>query len=582
MTLIDGVVVALYILATLAIGVFAARRTKTASDMFAAGGRSPWWVSGLSGFMTLKSAGTFVVWGGLAYSQGVVAIAINTMIGISGLLVGWLLAGRWRRLGVATPAQFVAFRFGQGAVTFYTWAMLFVRIFSTGVALYAVSVMFAALVPMPEGMPFRDPASGTLSVSATIVLFGAIILFYTVIGGLWAVLMTDVLQFVVLQLAVLFVLPLLALALQAAPSLAPVPDGFFAPVSEQYSIWFLMGWVAVHFFFVGAEWAFAQRYISVPTDGDARKAAYLFGALYLISPTVWLATPILYRLLEPNANPEQAYILASKLVLPAGMLGLMMAAMFSATASAVSAQINVFAGVLSDQIYRRFMAPAADDARMLRAGRTFSFLIGVALTLVALAVPYAGGAQQIVLTVTAMLLPPLMAPTVWGLLSGRIGLRALVFSAAASFVAGLLIKFFMAKGGLLGGWDLALWFQVNPRMTDVLVGALLPNLILAGFHFSATGIQPGWKETERRIASYVPSREGAADHGSAQVVATSLAGSGIVMLALIPFDERGQATLAVFGLLMLVLAWFSNRIDKHARRAADIDPRPGAKPLICE
>lgn len=567
MQLIDGLVVALYVIGTLAIGVFAARRTRSASDMFAAGGRSPWWVSGLSSFMTLKSAGTFVVWGGLAYSQGVVAIAINTAVGFSGLLVGWLLAGRWRRLGVATPAEFVAFRFGQSAVQFYTWAMLVVRILSTGVALYSVSVMFAALVPMPAGMPFRDPVSGTLSVSATIILFGAIILFYTVIGGLWAVLMTDVLQFVVLQLAVLFVLPLLVMKLYATPHWAPVPAGYFAPLSHQYSLWFLAGWVAVHFFFVGAEWAFAQRYIAVPTERDAKKAAYLFGALYLVSPTIWLSAPILYRLIDGNANPEQAYVLASKLVLPAGMLGLMMAAMFSATASAVSAQINVFAGVLSDQFYRRMFAPTAADAQIMRAGRLFTLMIGSTLTGVALFVPYAGGAQQIVLTVTATLLPPLMAPTVWGLLSGRVGLRALFASALISFAVGLAIKFLMAKDAPLDGNAFASWIQGNPRMTDVLVGAVLPNIVLAIFHFTSGSIHPGWVETQRRIAAYLPCSEPAADHGSARIVSASLAGSGLLMVALLPFDDHGRVTLAIFAGAMLALAILSHWAGRSATRA---------------
>lgn len=570
MTPIDGFVVFLYIAGTLAIGVYAARRTRSAKDMFAAGGRSPWWVSGLSGFMTLKSAGTFVVWGGLAYSQGVVAIAINTAIGVSGLLVGWLLAGRWRRLNVATPAEFVALRFGPGAVQFYTWAMLLVRIFSTGVALYSVSVMFAALVPMPVGMPFRDPATGTLSVSATIVLFGAIILFYTVIGGLWAVLMTDVLQFVVLQLAVLFVLPLLAMRLHAAPTWAAVPTGYFSPLSDQYTICFLAGWVAVHFFFVGAEWAFAQRYISVPTDRDAKKAAYLFGALYLVSPTIWLSTPILFRLLDGGANPEQAYILASKLVLPAGMLGLMMAAMFSATASAVSAQINVFAGVLADQLYRRVVEPFADDAAVMRAGRVFTALIGATLVMVALAVPYAGGAQQIVLTVTAMLLPPLMAPTVWGMLSGRVGMAALLTSALGSFALGLAIKFLAAAGAPLGATAFGAWIQANPRMTDVLVGAVFPNIVLALFHAAARGVQPGWIETERRIAGYVPDPAGAADHGSGTIVSVSLAGSGILMLALLPFDDAGRGTLVVFALVMLALAAGTWRVGARRRFASSM------------
>jgi Na+/proline symporter len=562
---IDGLVVALYILGTLAIGLVAGRRTRSSSDMFSAGGHSPWWVAGLSSFMTLKSAGTFVVWGGLAYREGVVAITINTMIGFSGLAVGWLLAGRWRRLGVATPAEFVALRFGRGAVRFYTWSMLVVRIFSTGVALYAVSVMFAALVPLAPGTPFRDAATGNLSVAATVTIFGAIILFYTIVGGLWAVLMTDVLQFVVLQLAVLFVVPLLVMLLNSGVPHIAVPQGFFRPISDRYNLFFLIGWAAVHFFFVGAEWAFAQRYISVPTERDAKKSAWLFGALYLVSPTVWLATPILYRMIDAHADPEQAYILASKLVLPAGMLGLMMAAMFSATASAVSAQINVFAGVLSEQFYRPLFAPHADERHMMRAGRMLTLLIGLALIGVALIVPYAGGAQQIVLTITALLLGPLMAPTVWGLLSRRIGLAALLTAALTSFAAGLVIKFPMAPGGPLDRFALAQWIQGNPRLTDVLVGAVLPNIVLALFHVSRTATHPGWVETQRRSAAYAPTLPGSADHGSGNIVAISLAGSGLLMLALIAIDDQGRTPLAIFGTAMLLLAGIAWRAS--AKRA---------------
>ena len=103
---IDCLVLVLYLVGTLALGLHYARRNKRSKDMFAAGRKSPWWVSGLSGFMTLKSAGTFVVWGGLAYREGVVAIAINTCIAISALLVGLFVAGQWRRTGVTTPAEF--------------------------------------------------------------------------------------------------------------------------------------------------------------------------------------------------------------------------------------------------------------------------------------------------------------------------------------------------------------------------------------------------------------------------------------------------------------------------------------------
>ena len=564
MTLIDCLVLGAYLIGTLLVGLHYAGRNKRSSDMFAAGGKSPWWVSGLSSYMTLKSAGTFVVWGGLAYREGVVAVAINTCIGVSALLVGLFVAGRWRKTGVTTPAEFVEIRFGMRAVLLYTWSMMAVRIVSTGVALYAVSVMLVALVPLESGNVLRDPATGHLSLRFAIVLFGAIVVTYTVAGGLWAVLMTDVLQFIILQLAVLFVIPLLLMKIHSGIPLAEVPEAFFSPISDQYTLWFMAGWVGVHFFLVGAEWAFAQRYICVPTDRDARKSAYLFGALYLISPALWLTPPILFRMLQADANPEQAYILASQLVLPAGMLGLMMAAMFSATASAISGQINVFAGVLTEQFYRRRFRPKASESNLLRAGRLFTFLIGVALIVMALWVPEMGGAEKIVLTLTGMLFGPLMAPTIWGLLSGRIGSGTVFVTAFVSFAVGLFVRFGMEAGDAFSRNSLGYWIQANPRMTDVLVGAVLPVLILTVAQLSSRRTDPGWHEIERRTATYEPTT---LDHGDtvdrapARVIAISLAASGLLTLSLLLFNEEGRLALFIFGTLLLLISLFTWRVS---------------------
>ncbi|MEQ7155139.1 sodium:solute symporter family transporter [Brevundimonas aurifodinae] len=554
MTPIDYAIFIAYLIGTLAIGFVFFSRNKTSSDMFAAGGHSPWWVSGLSGFMTLKSAGTFVVWGGLAYQMGVVAIAIVTCIGLSGLLVGRFVAGYWRRLGISTPAEFIEFRFGPSAVQFYTWSMMAIRTLSSGVALYAVAVMLVTLIPLPEGNPLRDPVTGNLSLTVAIIAFAAIIIVYTVSGGLWAVLMTDILQFVVLQLAVLFIIPLLFFALKDAPQVT-LPTGFFVPFSEQYTLWFLAGWVLVHFFVIGAEWAFAQRFLCVPTERDARWAAYLFGGLYLISPTIWLMPSLMYRMIDPSANPEQAYILASQFVLPTGMLGLMMAALFSATASAISGQINVFAGVFSEQFYRRLFAPAATDKQMVWAGRVSMFLLGLLLLGVALAVPLMGGAQQIVLTLTGLLLGPLLAPTVFGLVSKRIGLRDVFITAGTSFAVGVFLKFGLkAFGGPF--MPAAEWVRLNPRMVDVLVGAVLPTIILSLAHFTRKSTSAGWAETQRRYDTYTPSQASTAGEGSAATTVTwiSLGATGLVVLSLIFINSTDQVALAIFGLILMALS----------------------------
>ena len=173
MTNLDFFVLLAYIAGVFAIGGLFGSRIKSSRDMFAAGGISPWWVSGLSGFMTMFSAGTFVVWGGIAYRHGFIAISISLCYGISALMVGWLLAGKWRDLGITTAAEFIELRFGKAAVHFYTWTGMLYRLTSVGVAVYSVAVLLSALVPLPEGFPMRDPASGTLALSWAIIIFAA-------------------------------------------------------------------------------------------------------------------------------------------------------------------------------------------------------------------------------------------------------------------------------------------------------------------------------------------------------------------------------------------------------------------------
>lgn len=202
----DWIVLTLYLTGTLAVGVFLGRIVRNSSDMFAAGGQSPWWISGLSAFMTMFSANTFVVWGGIAYEYGMVAVVINLCYGVAAILVGFTVAGKWRAMGIATPADYIQLRFGRHALHFYTWFMMAFRIIGTGGALYAIARLMLAV--MAGGESSEDFALSSPQLNIAIMVFALVVVGYTMIGGLWAVLMTDTVQFIILNLAVIFVIPL--------------------------------------------------------------------------------------------------------------------------------------------------------------------------------------------------------------------------------------------------------------------------------------------------------------------------------------------------------------------------------------
>jgi Na+/proline symporter len=374
----DWIVLFGYLAGTVLVGVLLGRLIKNSSDFFTAGEQSPWWISGLSAFMTMFSANTFVVWGGIAFKHGLVAIMINLMYGVAALLVGYSVAGRWKKLGIRTPAEFVEKRFGTAALHFYTWFMMTLRVVGAAGALYAIARLITAVV--------SDGSSTDPWLVWAILLFGLIIVIYTMIGGLWAVLMTDVLQFIILNLAIIFVIPLTLMKMGSLSQIvSAAPDGFWSLTSgPKYTWYFLLGWLAIHYFMIGAEWAFVQRFLCVPTVRDARRSTYLFGVLYLFSPFLWLMPPLLWRISNPiptgaseteiTSLAENAYILSCQSVLPLGMLGLMLAAMFSATASLVSSQLNVFSGVLTKNIFQSFR-PASGERQLVKVGRLFTVLL---------------------------------------------------------------------------------------------------------------------------------------------------------------------------------------------------------------
>jgi SSS family transporter len=557
----DWTVLIIYLIATVGIGVMLGRKVKNTSDLFAAGGASPWWASGLSAFMTMFSANTFVVWGGMAYEHGLVAIMVNLCYGVAALLAGYTVAGKWKKLGVNTPAEFVERRFGKGALHFYTWSMMVYRLVGSAGALYAISILTVAVTRgenRSAGVAGMPPELVT-----AILVFGAVVILYTMIGGLWAVLMTDVIQFIVLNLAVIFVIPLILFDIGGIGQfVAQMPEGFLSFTSgSKYTWFFLAGWVAIHYFMIGAEFAFVQRYLCVPTPRDARRSTVLFGALYLFSPFLWLLPPLLWRVQSPipegastqmiQVLKEEAYIKSCKNVLPLGMVGLMMAAMFSATASMISSQLNVFSGVLTHDIYRP-LRKSVNDQQLMVAGRWFTFLLGTLIAGIALCVPILGGAEKVIISITEVMVVPLLAPILIGLLSKRVNTGALWTTAGVCIPLGLAMQF---------GWiapdpssEIGKWLA---EQSKTIIGVILPMLIVLVAHFRAKGVDRRWaniEELQAREQESVDARPHAeADNAPARIVGWSMIVLGVGMACLLPINPGQRLIIFLFAVVLAAI-----------------------------
>jgi len=499
---IDIGVFIVYLVALVGMGSMFSKM-KNAKDMFAAGGKSPWWLSGLSSFMTTFSAGTFVIWGGIAYRYGLVGVSILVVIGISAMFVGYFLAKKWKSFGYDSAAEFLNDRFGKSLVRFYTFLQGIVGLFTMGGAVYALAIVVTALFPLPTGHLLADPLTGHFSVTIASLIICFLVIAIAFGGGLWAVLVTDALQFIILTVSVLIVVPLIIAKIGGPMEMInTAPPGFLNLVHGEFTWYFLIGWGVVFFFKIGGEWAYVQRFVCVPTAKDAVKSTYLFGILYIVSPLIWMLPPMAYRWINPNADYEQAYVLASQAVLPSGMLGLMIAAMCSATASMATTQLNVFAGAFTTEIYQRIFRPNAFDTELVRAGRVFTFLLGLLIIAGALVIPRMGTYTGYILASVAILTGPLVLPTIWGLYSQKIGLKTAWIVTIVSIVIGLAVKLgFQSNGFMVELQDLSnltTILQANERVTEIVVGTVVPLLLLLLAELSIKGKNMGWVKVQAR------------------------------------------------------------------------------------
>src|SRR3990170_960739 len=261
---LDFIVMAVFALLILGIGMtFTRIGSKNSAAFFEAGGSTPWWINGLSLFISYFSAGTFVVWGSLAYKHGLVANTIQLTMAVSGLIVALFIAARWKRTGTATAAEYIGKRFGLNAQQFYTYLMLILSLVNTGAVLYPVGKMVYVATPF--------------TLNECIIGIGIIIVLYTAAGGLWAVLVTDVVQFIILMAAVLIVIPSAFAEIGGSRNLfIKAPEHFFEPFTNDYTAGFMLAFIGYQTVYIGGNWAYVQRYTSVSSEWNAKKVAFLF------------------------------------------------------------------------------------------------------------------------------------------------------------------------------------------------------------------------------------------------------------------------------------------------------------------
>jgi len=420
----DYIVLVGYFILMLGIGAYFYRYMRGIKDYFSGGNRIPWWLSGVSFYMSSFSAFTFVAYSELAFKHGFVSVTLYWVATPAVLIGAYLLAWRWRRARIVSPVEYLEERYGLGIRQTFAWANIPVRVIDDGLRLLAIGLFVSG----PLG----------LSLEKSILFSGAIILAYTFMGGLWAVTVTDFLQFIVMMAGIVLLVPLsLARVGGLSGLVSGAPEGFFSLTEPGHP------WPYVFVFFLlilltyNTHFALVQRYYCVRDERDARRVGFLVAGLNVLGPPIFFLPAMAARQFLPQADPDTIYATICVTLLPVGTLGLIIAAMFSATMSALSSDYNVVASVLTNDVYRRLINRNASQKRLVLVGRVMTLLIGVIALVMAMFIAANKGDDILfhkMVKLFSVAGPPMAIP----MLAGLLWRRCTNFGALAGFVYGVV------------------------------------------------------------------------------------------------------------------------------------------------
>jgi len=380
LTAVDWLVIAAYFALNLAIGLYYARRARGSTTEFFLSGRNvPWWLAGTSMVATTFAADTPLVVTGMVARYGIAGNWLWWNMAASGMLTVFVYARLWRRAGVMTDVEFAELRYaGRPAAFLRGFRALYLGIPINCIIIGWVNLAMMKILQVTLGLD----ASRALWVLLALLIFTA---FYTTLAGLWGVLVTDLVQFL-LKMGMVVALAYFAVratgglsaleakvrALDAAAgggsrlAFFPSTDSAWMPAITLFVYLGVSWWAS---WYPGAEPGgggyVAQRIFSARTERDGLFATLWFNiAHYAVRPWPWILTALASLVLYPTlADKESGYVrtLMDPSVFPPSLRGIMLAAFAAAYMSTIGTQLNWGASYVVNDVYRRFVRRGAAE-----------------------------------------------------------------------------------------------------------------------------------------------------------------------------------------------------------------------------
>lgn len=383
---LDVVVIALYFLILSGMGWFFAKRQKNTDDYFKGGGRVPWWAAGLSIFGTALSAITFMAIPAKTFATDWSYFMLNMTIFMVAPLIVFLFIPFYRKMNITTAYEYLEARFNLAVRLIGSLSFILFQVGRMGVVMFLPSIALNVVTG--------------IDIFVCIGLMGIVSLVYTMMGGIEAVIWTDVMQVIVLLGGALLSLVLIIIAV----------DGGFVSIVEtaaenykfnvidftwslrQPTVWvMLLGGIFANITTYGTDQTMVQRYLTTKSERAAKQSVWTNAILTIPATLIFFfvgtALFVFYKAFPAELNPTFEnndaifpWYIASQL--PAGISGLLIAGIFAAAMSSLSSSMNSAATAYSTDIHFRFKWNKRVSG--LNIARRATLVIGIAGTLFAL------------------------------------------------------------------------------------------------------------------------------------------------------------------------------------------------------
>lgn len=588
---IDWIIILLYFLISISIGIYMSRRaSRSTGDFFLSGRNLPWYIAGTSMVATTFAADTPLAITEMVADNGIAGNWLWWNMLFGGMLTVFFFARLWRRANILTDCEFVSIRYsGKRADFLRGLRAVYIGIFMNVIVIAWVNLAMVKIISVmfPDITFFgiHNLTVAGLSFSSELLVVGGIMLFvalYSSLSGMWGISFTDTFQFIIAMtgsvvLAVMAINHVDVGGVEGLKDKLPEWVFQFTPsITESASVsksgqMLKMGVVAF-VAYLGVQWwaswypgaepggggYVAQRMMSAKDEKHSLLATLWFNiAHFAIRPWPWIVVALAALVLYPDAPDKGAtYVMVIRDIMPAGLLGLLMAAFLAAYMSTIASQTVWGTSYIINDLFRPFIKPGGSEKYYVKISRITTFILLFFSLMVTTQFDKISDAWRFILACSGGIGLVLVLRWFWWRINAWSEIAAMI----APYTVYPILKIYTNFSYemiliIIVAWSTFIWLLVTFMTTPT------ETKTLRSFYKRVHPGGVGW----RKISREMPEVKG--DKGYGRLLINWLAGSVMIMSALfgtgrLIFGEYNQAiiyyALAVTGALVII--WQMNKL----------------------